>query len=121
MSDPRITRFEKLLAEHPYSEMFRFSLAQALEADGQSSAAITHYRTCVAAKADWMLPRIQLGKLLLKSGDPIAAKPLLEDALQLAIAQDHEDPAMELQALLTDLSGNSTTPSECRKTERRQG
>ena len=47
-----------------------------------------------------MLPRILLGKLLLKSGQTDRARRLLEDALQLAIAQDHEDPAAELQAII---------------------
>ena len=83
--------------------MFRFSLAQALDAAGESDAAETHYRTCVDVKTDWMLPRILLGKLLLKSGRSTEAKPLLENALQLAIDQDHEDPATELQELLRDL------------------
>ncbi|MBT5904113.1 MAG: molecular chaperone DnaJ [Opitutaceae bacterium] len=104
MSDPRITRFQDLVAKNPANEMFRFSLAQALDTAGETAAAQEHYEICVAAKSDWMLPRINLGKLKLKSGDESAAKTLLEDALQLAIAQDHEDPAMELQELLTKLS-----------------
>ncbi|MEY2880289.1 MAG: hypothetical protein RLZZ15_2669, partial [Verrucomicrobiota bacterium] len=31
------------------------------------------------------------------------ARPLLADALQLAVAQSHEDPERELRALLADL------------------
>ncbi len=104
MPDPRITRFQGLVAEHPDNEMFRFSLAQALDAAGEIAAAEEHYATCVAAKSDWMLPRILLGKSKLKSGDNTGAKALFEDALQLAIAQDHEDPAAELQNLLADIS-----------------
>tara|TARA_B110000483_G_scaffold39230_1_gene48517 strand:- start:208 stop:558 length:351 start_codon:yes stop_codon:yes gene_type:complete len=102
--NPRIERFQKLVTQHPQNEMFRFSLAQALDAAGESAAAQTHYEICVAAKADWMLPRISLGKLILKQENQAAAKPLLEAALQLAIAQDHEAPAMELQALLEGLA-----------------
>lgn len=102
MTDARIAQFTVLVAKHPENEMFRFSLAQALDQAGRFDEARSHYETCVAAKADWMLPRILLGKLLLKAGDKAGAKPLLEDALQLAIAQDHEDPAMELQQLLAD-------------------
>lgn len=103
MSDPRITRFQDLVTKHPDNEMFRFSLAQALDAAGETDAAQKHYEICVAAKTDWMLPRILLGKLKLKAGDKTGAKPLFEDALQLAIAQDHEDPEKELRALLKNL------------------
>ncbi|MDB4385524.1 molecular chaperone DnaJ [Opitutaceae bacterium] len=104
MGASRITRFQDLVSKHPNNEMFRFSLAQALDATGETTAAREHYEICVAAKTDWMLPRILLGKLKLKTGDQAGAIVLLEDALQLAIAQDHEDPAAELQDLLTNLS-----------------
>lgn len=103
MSEARILQFTKLVEQHPDNEMFRFSLAQALEAAGQIEPAIGQYQSCVAAKADWMMPRIILGKLLLKQGDPGAARPLLEEALKLAIDQDHEDPAAELQGIIGDL------------------
>lgn len=103
MTNPRVARFRALVAEHPGNEMFRFSLAQALDASGETAEAEANYRRCVEAKADWMLPRILLGKLFLKSGRRDEAKPLLEAALQLAIEQDHEDPAAELQQLLADL------------------
>lgn len=104
MPNPRILRFRDLVSQHPDNEMFRFSLAQALEANGERTEAETHYRMCVEAKADWMLPRILLGKLLLKTDRATEAIPLLEDALQLAIAQDHEDPAAELRQILGDLT-----------------
>ena len=51
-----------------------------------------------------MLPRILLGKALLQDGQTATAKPILEKALQLAIAQDHREPAAELQQLLADLA-----------------
>ncbi len=98
--DPRVERFAALVAAHPENELFRFSLAQALENAGRGEDAIPHFRFCVDAKADWMMPRILLGKLLLARGDRAAARPLLEDALRLAVEQDHEDPAAELRALL---------------------
>ena len=47
-----------------------------------------------------MMPRILLGKLLLASGRTAEAQVLLEDALQLAIDQQHETPEAELRALL---------------------
>ena len=102
--DPRVERFSRLVAAQPDNELFRFSLAQALTDAGRGEEAIPHFRFCVDAKADWMMPRILLGKLLLARGDHATARPLLEDALRLAVEQDHEDPAAELRALL-DTSG----------------
>lgn len=99
----RIARFTALVATQPTNPLFRFSLAQALDAEARLSEAAEHYRACVASRADWMMPRILLGKLLLRTGDLAAARPILEEALALAIAQDHEDPAAELRALLASL------------------
>ncbi len=99
----RIARFQTLVAQQPHNVMFRFSLAQAIESGDSPADAIPHYRACADAKADWMMPRIQLGKLLLQTGDTAAARPVLQAALELAIAQDHEDPAMELQRILAKL------------------
>lgn len=83
--------------------MFRFSLAQALVAEGRGEEAVPHFEFCVAGKADWMMARILLGKLLLQLGRRAEAKPLLAEALRLAIDQHHEDPEHELRALLADL------------------
>ncbi len=83
--------------------MFRFSLAQALVADGRGGEAVGHYEFCIAKKSDWMMARILLGKLLLQLGRRPEAKPHLEDALRLAVDQQHEDPEKELRGLLADL------------------
>ena len=96
-------QFEALVARQPANEMFRFSLAQALVADGRGVEAVPHFEACVAKKADWMMARILLGKLLLQLGRKADARPLLEDALRLAVAQHHEDPERELRALLAEL------------------
>ena len=82
--------------------MFRFSLAQALVAEDRGEEALPHYRMCIEKKADWMMARILLGKLLLQLGRREEARPWLEEALQLAIEQQHEDPERELRALLAD-------------------
>ena len=91
------------MARDPANEMFRFSLAQALVAEGRGADAIEHYRFCVDKKPDWMMARVLLGKLLLQLGRREDARPLLEDALRLAVAQQHEDPERELRVLLADL------------------
>ncbi|MBX3751376.1 MAG: molecular chaperone DnaJ [Opitutaceae bacterium] len=99
MSD-RVAQFEALVARQPENELFRFSLSQALLAAGRATEAEPHLWFCIEKKSDWMIPRILLGKHLLASGRQSEARPLLEAALQLAIDQDHEDPAAELRALL---------------------
>jgi predicted Zn-dependent protease len=99
----RSEQFQALVDRHPENELFRFSLAQALEAEGRAQEACQHYQVCVEKRADWMMPRILLGKILLQLGRRAEAKPLLASALELAIAQSHEDPERELRGLLADL------------------
>ena len=96
----RVAHFEALVARQSENELFRFSLAQALLAAVRAREAAHHSRIGIEKKSDWMIPRILLGKHLLAVGRPSEARPLLEAALQLAIAQDHEDPAAELRSLL---------------------
>ena len=99
----RSAHFAALVARQPDNELFRFSLAQALLAENKPADAIEHLTACAEKKSDWMMPRILLGKTLLGLGRKAEAKPWLEQALQLAITQDHDDPAQELRALLQDL------------------
>lgn len=87
----------------PDNMLFRFSLGQALYDEGAVSESIPHLQKCADSQDDWMLPRILLGKALLQNGDSEQAKPVLENALQLAIEQNHEGPEGELRALLSDL------------------
>lgn len=97
-------RFAALVASQPGNEMFRFSLAQALLREGKSADAVPHLEFCARKKADWMMARILLGKTLLALGRPAEAKPWLEQALQLATEQHHEDPERELRGILAELS-----------------
>jgi predicted Zn-dependent protease len=99
---PRSPHFAALVERAPDNELFRFSLAQALVAEGRAEEAGPHYAFCVAKKSDWMMPRILLGKLHLAAGRHAEARPLLAAALDLAVAQAHEDPERELRALLAE-------------------
>lgn len=95
--------FQQKVQAKPDNTLFRFSLGQALYDEGQTQEAIPHLQKCADSRADWMLPRILLGKAHLAANDTATAKPILETALQLAIEQHHDDPAEELQAILEDL------------------
>jgi predicted Zn-dependent protease len=99
----RSAHFAALVARQPDNELFRFSLAQALLTENKPAEALDHLVACATKKPDWMMPRILLGKTLLGLGRKVEAKPWLEQALQLAIAQNHDDPAQELNAILQDL------------------
>jgi len=105
MSDDsrRSDTFAALVTRQPDNELFRFSLAQALVAELRYIDAVEHFKFCIAKKADWMMPRIILGKLYLELGRQPEARLILQEALKLAVAQQHEDPEHELRALLTDL------------------
>jgi len=96
-------RFAALVATQPENEMFRFSLAQALLREGKPADAVPHLEFCANKKADWMMARILLGKTLLSLGRAAEAKPWLENALHLAIEQNHEDPERELRGILGEL------------------
>lgn len=87
----------------PDNMLFRFSLGQALYEEGATAGAIPHLQHCADSREDWMLPRILLGKALLQNGREAEAQPILETALELAIAQHHDEPAAELRDILADL------------------
>ncbi len=99
----RSLHFAALVAKHPDNELFRFSLAQALLNEDRGADALEHLEQCARKKADWMMPRIMLGKTLLQLDRREDAKPWLEEALALAVEQDHQDPEAELRALLVGL------------------
>ncbi|MBP7142100.1 MAG: molecular chaperone DnaJ [Opitutaceae bacterium] len=99
----RIAHFSKLVDAQPGNVLFRFSLAQALLTAGRPGEAEGHLRQCADARSDWMIPRIELGKILLSRGQFNEANSILNAALELAIAQHHESPAEEVRALLATL------------------
>jgi predicted Zn-dependent protease len=99
----RSDTFAALVVRQPDNELFRFSLAQALVAEHRYLDAVEHYRFCVKKKPDWMMPRILFGKLLLELGRGPEARLLFQEALRLAVDQEHEEPERELRAILNDL------------------
>ncbi|MGB0743551.1 MAG: molecular chaperone DnaJ [Opitutales bacterium] len=95
--------FRPKVEASPDNILFRFSLGQALFEEGETAASIEHLKKCADSRADWMLPRILLGKALTTEGRAEEAKPILTNALQLAVEQKHDDPAEELRSLLEEL------------------
>ena len=95
--------FRRHVAADPANPLFRFSLGQSLWTEGDAAGAVEHLRLAAASKADWMMPRIMLGKSLLAAGDREDAKAAFADALALSVSQGHEEPEAELRALLATL------------------
>ncbi len=108
-------RFAALAAQQPENEKFRFSLAQALLREARLPEAVTQLEYCVNKKTDWMMAQILLGKTLLSLGRSTDARQRFETALKLAIAQEHEDPAREMRALLAELSPKVTPDTDLRE------
>lgn len=96
----RLEQFRAAVSRHPESELFRFSLAQALVAAEKPAEAIPHLEFCLARRPDWMLATILLGKIQLALGQVDRARPALEAGLRLALEQHHDDPAAEMRELL---------------------
>ncbi len=99
----RVEQFSALVARQPENELFRFSLAQALLAEQRAAEAVSHLEFCVQKRADWMIPRIVLGRTLIGFDRRTEAKQLLKEALRLAVEQNHEDPERDVRALLAEL------------------
>jgi len=100
MSNDRIARALELWQRFPDNDLSRFSLAQAYFDTADYAHAAEHLRVLCQKKPDWMVVYILLGKCLLATGEPAQAKPILEHALQLAVAQHHDGPREELTELL---------------------
>ena len=95
--------FAARVKEQPGNPMFRFSLGQSLVNAGRGAEAVEHLRLAAESRADWMMPRILLGKALQAAGDIEGAKLVFRQALALAVSQGHEEPEEEITALLRAL------------------
>ena len=87
----------------PGNLLFLFSLGQALVEEEEEAQAIAPLKKCVGGNPDWMAPKILLGKCLLVTSHEQAAVEVLEQALDLAIGQGHEDPEMEIRGMLSEI------------------
>ena len=103
MSHDRIAKAQELWRKFPDNDLSRYNLAQAYFDAGDHANAAEHLRALCAKKHDWMVVHILLGKCLLATNESAHAKPVLQQALQLAIAQHHEGPREELEELLRSL------------------
>mgnify|MGYP001586575439 CR=1 FL=1 len=55
--------------------------------ESRKKEALPHYARCVEQKADWMMARILMGKLLVQLGRRAEARPMLNEALRAVILE----------------------------------
>lgn len=102
--DP-LARQRQMAVQFPDNELARFSLGRALFDRAEYAEARQHLAAALARKPDWMAVQILVGKCDLELGDSAAARAAFERARDLAVAQHHEGPLAEVEALLDDLQG----------------
>lgn len=105
MNADKIAKWSAVVEKSPDDELARFTLARACLEAGKLKDARAHFERVVAMKDDWMMAWILLGRCCVELGDAAAARSVLERARQLAIAQDHKDPIVEIDELLESLDG----------------
>ena len=98
-----VTRYEKMVEQFPQNELARFSLGKALFDAGDFRRAKEQLEIALVKKPDWMVVQILIGKCELALGHPASAKAAFENALRLAIDQNHEGPQMEMEQALAEL------------------
>jgi tetratricopeptide (TPR) repeat protein len=103
MLNDRIAKALELWQRFPENDLSRFNLAQAYVDANDYASAVEHLRALCGKKSEWMVAHIQLGKSLIALGHSAEAKPILEHALELAVAQHHDSPREELTELLKTL------------------
>ena len=105
-------KFRALLASKPDSELFQFSLGQALMEEGRGDEAVERFDICILKKPDWMMASILKSKCLIRLGKTDLALSELNRALKLSIEQRHEAPEAEIRQLIRSLNGEASTTSE---------
>lgn len=98
-----ITRTLKMVEQFPNNELARFSLGKAYFDAGEFTSAREQFEKAIAAKPDWMVVQILIGKCDLALGKKFEAKAAFETARQLAITQNHEGPLAEMEQMLAEL------------------
>ena len=98
----RSALFRKKLEGNPENHLFRFSLSQALFEEGRLAECMDELENCLAAKPDWMIASLVLGKAKKEAGRTEEAAVVFEETVRMAREQNHEGPEEEARALLTE-------------------
>lgn len=104
MNAEKIARWQAAVDADPNDELARFTLARANLEAGRLEDAKAHFEKAIELKPDWMMAHILLGRCLVELEMEEEARRVLARARELAVAQDHEDPLIEIDELLGELS-----------------
>lgn len=100
----RSEKFRQLLETKGDNPLLRFSLGQALLEEGDADAAIKELLICAEGNKDWLMPRLLLGKAHVYQKAAEEAQKWLNEARELSIQQDHDEPLEEIQRLESELA-----------------
>ncbi len=101
--DPRIARFEAMVARFPDRSPPRFSLAQALQDAGRHGDAVPHFAEAARLQPDLMMAWLRQAESLVALERYADAEPVAQEALRLALAQGHDGPEADARELLEDI------------------
>ena len=101
-----INSFREKVIRSPNNLFFRYSFAQLLANNNQAEEAILHLNICLKNRDDWMMAVMLKDKLELGLGRKEEAMVSLEKTIELAEAQDHQDPLSEASEILTSLQNS---------------
>jgi Flp pilus assembly protein TadD len=108
-ADTLIAKYEGLLQQRPGDELLLFSLGKALYDAGRLPEAETRLTAALAAKPDWMVVTMLLARISWQRHDFAAARAHYENALKLAVEQQHEGPEEEIRAALAKLDASANS------------
>jgi predicted Zn-dependent protease len=101
--NPRRRKIEAMLAEDPDDVFLRYSLALAMEADGEWEAALEILESLGRAEPAYV-PALQMsGQMLVAHGQVEAARRALREGIEQARSQGQSHAAAEMAELLTTL------------------
>ncbi len=99
----RSEKFRKLLESKGDNPLLRFSLGQALLEEDQVEEAIVELLKCAESNEEWLIPRLLLGKAFVYKRDAAEARKWLDQAKELCLKQDHDEPMEEIHRLEEEL------------------
>ncbi len=103
-NDPRIARFEAMVARFPERPEPRFSLARALHDAGDHGAALPHYEQACELQADFMMAWLHRAECLLELDRLPEAAQAATKSCEFAVAQGHVGPRQEAEELLEEIA-----------------
>jgi tetratricopeptide (TPR) repeat protein len=101
--DDKIERWKAFVAKDPENPLHRFALAQACLAAGDFEAGEAAFGRCLELDPGWMVAAIKRGRCLVALQRWDEARAALERGAELATAQGHDEPFVEIRELMDEL------------------